>query len=114
MKDKVCKGCGYIGKPTTQGLGSFFVDGMLWLVFSSFTLFSAFFPLMLIPIGWTIFHLITYRTITCPKCENLDMVSLNSARGKKLVANEAGRIKPWRDTESTTEANHEHEAQYAK
>ena len=114
MKDKVCKSCGYIGKPTSQGLGSFFVDGMLWLVFSSFTLFSAFFPLMLIPLGWTIFHIITYKTITCPKCEDLDMISMNSTRGKKILDNKAGRIKPWRDSDTTHAEHHKHAAHFAK
>ena len=86
MKTKICTTCGYVGKPTTQGIGSFFVDALIWMVIASFTLFTAFLPLMLIPIGWTIFHLITYKTITCPKCENYDMVGLNSKKGKQAKA----------------------------
>jgi len=114
VKNKVCKGCGYIGKPTSQGIGSFFVDGMFWLIFSSFTLFSAFFPLMLVPIGWTIYHIITYKTITCPKCENLDMVSMKSKLGKKILDNNFGRVKPWRDAGSHQDVQHQPDVHYAK
>lgn len=92
MKNKICNHCGYIGEPTTQGAGSFFVDAMLWLVFASFTLFSAFLPFMLIPLGWTIFHIITYKSITCPKCENFEMVSLDSKKGKQAQLRFHGKI----------------------
>ena len=100
MKEKICKNCGYVGIPTSQGLGSFFVDAMLWLIFTSFTLFSAFFPLLLLPLGWTIFHLITYKTITCPKCGNLDMVSLTSAKGKEILGHKHDHRhpEPWSDS----------------
>ena len=91
MKNKICMDCGHIGQPTTQGVGSFFVDLMIWMVISSFTLFTAFLPLMLIPIGWTIYHFITYKTITCPNCENLEMVSLTSRRGKQALASRQGK-----------------------
>ena len=86
MKNKICKNSGHVGQPISQGIGSFFVDAMLWMVFASFTLFSAFLPFMLIPLGWTIFHLIVYKSITCPKCENFDMVSLDSKKGKEAMA----------------------------
>jgi len=85
MKTKICTSCGYVGKPTTQGLGSFAVDALLWMVFASFTLLTAFLPLLLIPIGWTIFHIATYKTITCPQCENFDMVGLKSKKGIKAA-----------------------------
>jgi hypothetical protein len=91
MKNKICKNCGYIGKPTTQGAGSFFVDALLWLVFTSFTLFSAFLPFLLFPLAWTIYHVATYSSITCPKCECLDMVGMKSRKGKQLLANRFAR-----------------------
>lgn len=81
MKTKICTSCGYVGKPTTQGLGSFAVDVFIWMVFASFTLFTALLPLMIIPLAWTIFHIATYKTITCPQCENFDMVGLDSKKG---------------------------------
>lgn len=99
MTTKICKNCGHIGEPTVQGAGSFFVDALLWLVFASFTLFSAFLPFMLIPLGWTIFHLITYKSITCPKCENFDMVSLNSKKGKQAKARFHKDEEPQSDSE---------------
>jgi hypothetical protein len=86
MTTKICQHCGHIGEPTTQGVGSFFVDAMIWMVCTSLTLFSAFLPIMLIPLAWTIFHLITYKSITCPKCENFDMVKIDSRKGKAAMA----------------------------
>jgi hypothetical protein len=83
MKKKICHNCGYIGEPIGQGAGSFFVDALIWMVFASFTLLSAFLPLLLVPLGWTIYHIIVYKSVTCPKCENFDMVSLNSRKGKQ-------------------------------
>jgi len=85
MKTKICTSCGYVGQPTTQGMGSFAVDALLWMVFASFTLLTAFLPFMLIPLGWTIFHIATYKTITCPQCENFDMVGLQSKKGIKAA-----------------------------
>lgn len=85
MTTKICQHCGHIGEPTSQGVGSFFVDVMIWMVFISFTLFSAFLPFMLIPLAWTIYHLIVYKSITCPECENYEMVGLNSRKGKTAM-----------------------------
>jgi hypothetical protein len=85
MTTKICQHCGHIGEPTTQGAGSFFVDVMIWMVFISFTLFSAFLPFLLIPLAWTIYHIITYKSITCPKCEDFEMVRLNSRKGKAAM-----------------------------
>jgi hypothetical protein len=97
MKDRVCTYCGYVGKPTTQGLGSFFVDAFIWLVVSSVVLMSGILPLLIIPVGWTIYHIVKYGTTTCPKCENLDMVSLNSTKGKAVLQHEKGMPAPWSD-----------------
>ena len=97
MKDRVCTSCGYVGKPTTQGPGSFFVDAFIWLVVGSVVLMSGILPLLIIPIGWTIYHIIKYATTTCPKCENLDMVSLNSKKGKAVLDQKNGKPVPWSD-----------------
>lgn len=91
MKTKICHNCGYVGKPTSQGAGSFFVDAMLWLVFASMTMLSAFLPLMLVPLGWTIYHIAVYNSVTCPECENFDMVSLDSRKGREAQAHFHGK-----------------------
>ena len=97
MKDRICTYCGYIGQPTTQGLGSFFVDGFIWLVVSSIVLMSGIFPLLLIPVSWTIYHIAKYKTTTCPRCENLDMVSLGSKKGKAVLRHDPGTPQTWMD-----------------
>ena len=85
MKQRVCTNCGYVGEPISQCAASFFVDAFIWLTVASVTLFTGFLPLLLLPLGWTIFHIVKYRSVKCPKCENLDMVSMTSAKGKQAV-----------------------------
>ena len=94
MTTKICQHCGHIGEPTAQGAGSFFVDIMIWMVFISFTLFSAFLPFLLIPLAWTIFHAITYKSITCPECENFEMVRINSRKGRAAMERFHGESNP--------------------
>ncbi len=84
-KDRICTHCYHIGQPVSQGMGSFFVDGLMWLVFSSLAVLSAFFPLILIPLGWTIYHIAVYRKTTCPECGRLNMVSKTSSKGIKAL-----------------------------
>ena len=81
MKDRVCTHCYYVGQPTTQGMGSFAVDALLWMIFFSLSMFSSIFLLMLIPLGWTVYHIAIYNTSTCPKCSRLNMVSTTSKKG---------------------------------
>ncbi|MBI3772125.1 MAG: hypothetical protein HY272_05450 [Gammaproteobacteria bacterium] len=85
MKDRICTACYHVGKPTTQGIESFFVDALIWLSFSSFAILSAMIPLMIIPIAWTTFHIAVYNKTTCPKCGKLNMVSLNSRKGREAL-----------------------------
>jgi len=85
MKDRICTHCYHVGQPTSQGPGSFFVDALMWLIFISLSMFSSIFPLLLIPLAWTIFHLAVYNKTTCPKCGRLNMVSLTSAKGRKAL-----------------------------
>lgn len=85
MKDRVCTHCYHVGQPTTQGMGSFSVDALMWLIFFSLSMFSSVFPLMLIPLGWTIYHIAIYRKSTCPKCGRLNMVSTTSRKGLKAL-----------------------------
>jgi hypothetical protein len=83
MKDKLCTYCGYVGKPTTQGIGSFAVDGAIWLIFLGLSIFSSIFALMVVPLAWSIYHFIVYKTTTCPECGNITMVGLNSHKAKE-------------------------------
>lgn len=85
MKQRVCTNCGHVGEPISQCATSFFVDALIWLVVASITLFTGLLPLLLLPLGWTIFHIAKYRTVKCPKCENLDMVSMTSNKGKQAL-----------------------------
>ena len=85
MKKRVCTNCGYVGEPVSQCATSFFVDAFIWLTVASVTVFTGFLPLLLLPLGWTIFHIVKYRTVKCPKCENLDMVSMESTKGKEAL-----------------------------
>lgn len=85
MKHRVCTNCGYQGEPIPQCATSFFVDAFIWLTVLSVTLFTGFLPLLLIPISWSVFHIVKYRTVKCPECGNLDMVSKNSNKGKNAL-----------------------------
>lgn len=86
MKQRVCTNCGYVGEPISQCATSFFVDAFIWLTVASVTLFTGFLPLLLLPLGWTVFHVIKYNSVKCPKCENLDMVSMSSTKGKQALS----------------------------
>ena len=85
MKDRICTHCYHVGKPITQGMGSFAVDALMWMIFLSLSMCSSIFPLMLIPLGWTIYHIAIYRKSTCPECGRLNMVSMTSKKGKKAL-----------------------------
>jgi hypothetical protein len=85
MKDRVCTNCYHVGQATVQGMGSFAVDILMWLIFFSLSMFSSVFPLMLIPLGWTIYHIAIYRKSTCPECGRLNMVSTTSRKGLKAL-----------------------------
>lgn len=85
MKDRICTSCYHVGKPTTQGIESFFVDALIWLSFSSFAILSAMIPLMIIPIAWTTFHIAVYNKTTCPKCGKLNMVRMTSRKGREAL-----------------------------
>jgi hypothetical protein len=95
VKDKMCKSCGFVGQPTSQGMDSFLVDILLWLAFTSVAMMFALFPLLLIPLAWTIYHIATYWTITCPKCENLDMVRVDARNTVKVSVQTQEKTGSW-------------------
>lgn len=85
MKDRICTHCYHVGQPISQGMGSFAVDALMWMIFLSLSMFSSIFPLMFIPLGWTIYHIAIYRKSTCPECGRLNMVSMTSKKGKRAL-----------------------------
>ena len=82
MRQKVCTSCGYIGKPIRQCYESFVVDIFVWLIVASVVFMTGLLPFLLIAVSWTTIHLLKFRSTKCPSCENLDMVSMKSAKGK--------------------------------
>lgn len=85
--DKVCTACGHEGKPIPQALSSFTVDVVIWLYFGFLAGMSQLLPLLLIPMAWTIYHIIRFNSVKCPVCKSLDMVSKGSRRGKAIMRN---------------------------
>lgn len=88
MKSRVCTSCGFVGQAVPQDKDSFLLDGLFWLAFGSFTLMSGLLPLMLIPLAWTLYHLAKFNTTQCPECSSLDMVDVNSRKGRKTLSAE--------------------------
>lgn len=89
MKTKVCTECGYVGKPITQCAGSFLVDVFAWMVAASVTAFTGLLPILLIPAAWTVYHIVMFRSVKCPKCENLSMVRTEGRKGKEAMQQHA-------------------------
>ncbi len=88
MKTKVCKSCGYVGKPIPQAKDSFMLDLFFWLIALALSGMSQQWYIMFLPLAWTIYHIARFNTVKCPKCGNLDMVSLNSHKGKEVLAHQ--------------------------
>jgi len=87
MKNKVCTECGHIGQPIPQKKSSFIVDMAIWSYFLFLTAMSQILPLLLIPAAWTIYHIVMFSRVKCPHCESLEMVSMNSRKGKATINN---------------------------
>jgi hypothetical protein len=85
MKTRVCTNCGYVGKPISQGVSSFLVDIFMWMLVGGASAVTGLLPLLLIPLAWTIYHIALYRITKCPKCECLDMVGMESSKGKSAL-----------------------------
>lgn len=84
MTQKVCTSCGYEGEAINQCKESFMLDALVWLVTVSLIFMTALVPLIVVPIAWTVYHIINFKS-KCPKCESLDMVPMDSARAKAIV-----------------------------
>ena len=87
MKYKICTECGFIGKPIPQAKSSFAVDAVIWLYFGFLAGMSQLLPLLLIPVAWTLYHLIRFNSVKCPDCESLEMVSMHSHNGRQALQN---------------------------
>jgi len=85
MKTKVCENCGYVGKPIPDEFSSFTVDAMVWLVCSAIAVITGIFPLILAAPIFSLVHIAVFRTMKCPKCENLEMVNLHSHAGEEIM-----------------------------
>ncbi len=103
MKTKICSYCGYVGQPIPQAKSSFVVDAFIWMITLSITAMSGLVPLLLIPLAWTLYHLAKFNTVKCPKCECLEMVSMNSRKGKAMLARERGP-EPWSEEQDASSA----------
>jgi hypothetical protein len=94
MKDRICKSCGHIGKPVPQTLDSFLVDALAWGTFATGAFVSGMMSLFIIPSLWTLYHLATFFTVRCPECGDLEMVRLNSRKGRK--ARQGNGVTVWK------------------
>jgi hypothetical protein len=101
MKDRVCTSCGHVGKPVKQCLGSFFVDAFIWGMVGSLAIMSGIFFLLFIPAAWTVYHLAKFNTTKCPSCGDLEMVSMDSRKGREAL-NRKDNIKVWTSSDKAT------------
>jgi predicted RNA-binding Zn-ribbon protein involved in translation (DUF1610 family) len=104
MKDRVCTSCGHVGKPTKQCLESFLVDAFAWGLAGSFALGTGLMPVLAIPAAWTLYHLMKFNTTKCPSCGNLDMVSMDSRKGQKVLNQDKSRVRVWTSGEEAASA----------
>ena len=85
MKDRICTSCGHIGQPINQCLGSFLVDVLMWGTIGGAALATGILPLLAVPLLWTIYHLAKFSTTKCPACGDLEMVALDSRKGRETL-----------------------------
>ncbi|MDX1810353.1 MAG: hypothetical protein R3240_00275 [Gammaproteobacteria bacterium] len=79
MSDKICLHCAYVGKPVTKEHENFWTDLFAWGLFLSIAGMSQDLYLLLVPLSWTVFHIIKSKS-ACPKCKTPGMVNLQAAR----------------------------------
>ena len=98
MKTKVCRSCGYVGKPEYDAPMTFMLDALVW-VFGIVvgTITFGMLPLMLLGPLYTVYHLSVLHSRQCPKCHNLEMVSVYSEDGRHIMEPHEGGIHSWTD-----------------
>lgn len=109
MKNHICTYCGHVGKPIPQSKESFFVDALIWATVGSFALTMGILHVLVIPIGWTLYHLVKFNTTKCPECLSLDMVSMNSRKGREMQEYKKDPVQVW----TASDAHHEEPANSA-
>jgi len=71
-KELICPNCGYRGKPKRVTKGSFVLEIFLWII-------------LIVPgVLYSLWRL-TSKQEQCPQCGAINMVPLNSPRGRKLI-----------------------------
>jgi len=68
----ICPRCGYQGQPVTRMKGSFWIELLLWFLF------------ILPGLVYSLWRLTT-RTRVCPKCEEPNMIPLDTPKGQQLA-----------------------------
>ena len=102
MKHRVCTSCGFVGKPVKQCIESFFVDAFIWGTVGSFALMTGLIPVLLIPAAWTLYHLAKFGTTKCPACGDLEMVSMESRKGREALDPAANKVTVWTSSDEAT------------
>jgi hypothetical protein len=97
MNTKVCKSCGYVGKPIHDEYSSFIIDLFVWMTVFAISVITGIIPLIILAPVFSIYHLFTFKTKKCPKCRNLDMVSLHSHQGRDVLEPHEGGVQAWSD-----------------
>lgn len=100
MKDRICTSCGHVGKPKKQCIESFFVDAFVWGTVGSFAFATGFLPVLVIPVAWTLYHLAKFGTTKCPACGDLEMVSMDSRKGRAAIKRNENPVQVWTSGEA--------------
>lgn len=100
MKTKVCRSCGFVGKPEHDDVKTFLFDLFAWVLWFVIAGITGIFPLAIVGPIFTLYHLAVFRSRQCPKCHNLEMVSVNSEDGRHIVEPHEGGIHAWSDKQT--------------
>jgi predicted RNA-binding Zn-ribbon protein involved in translation (DUF1610 family) len=101
MKDRICTTCGFVGKPVKQCIGSFLVDVFIWGTVGSLAFVTGLIPALLIPLAWTLYHLTRFSTTKCPTCGDLEMVSMESRKGRAALNPVVNKVTIFTRTDET-------------
>ena len=102
MKNRVCTSCSFVGKPIKQCLGSFVVDAFIWGSIGSIALVTGLIPVLLIPVAWTLYHLAKFGNTKCPECGDLEMVSVESRKGRETLNPSTSTVTVWTNGDKAT------------
>lgn len=107
MKNHICTHCGHVGKPIPQSKESFFVDAFIWGIVGSFALMTGVMPVLIIPAAWSVYHILKFNTTKCPECLSLDMVGMNSRKGREMQEYKKDPIQVWNASDDAPSASEE-------